>query len=119
MKSKNVVEKWFDCWESGKLDELPITEGFSHTSPFGTIEPRSKYMEIVTANTDKFLDHKFVIHDAFYAPNKAVVRYTAYQAGQALNVSEWYYFDGELIDRIIADYNIGDIDENRRIDLED
>lgn len=117
MKSKALVEAWFDCWESGKLDELPITESFSHTSPFGVIEPKSKYMEVVLANTEKFLDHKFVIHDAFYAPNKAVVRYTAYQAGQALNVSEWYYFEGGLIDKIIADYNVGDIEKDQRLEM--
>ena len=30
--------RWFAYWNTGAIDDLPITVDFRHTSPFGTIE---------------------------------------------------------------------------------
>lgn len=117
METEKIVNQWFDCWEKGALEKLPISESFSHTSPFGVIQPKSQYMQIVEANTDKFLNHRFEIHDAFYSEDKAVVRYTAYQNEEPLDVSEWYYIKNGLIESIISHYHIGDIKSESRIEM--
>ena len=41
MKMHPAVSQWFECWNSGDTDNLPITDDFKHTSPFGVIEPDS------------------------------------------------------------------------------
>ena len=38
MNSKEIIDKWFQCWNSGQYRKVPITDQFEHTSPFGTIE---------------------------------------------------------------------------------
>ncbi|WP_394751006.1 nuclear transport factor 2 family protein [Spongiimicrobium salis] len=117
MSIKVLVSTWFDKWKQGDFLGLPIAENFKHTSPFGTIEGKKAYTDIVEANKDKFLGYVFEIHDALYEPQKACVRYTARQGTDfSLDVSEWYYAKNNLIQEIVAHYHIGDIHEERKIE---
>ena len=120
MSIKALVKNWFEQWEAGSFTNLPVTETFKHTSPFGTIDGKAAYVQLVEANKDKFLGYHFVIHDELYADDKACVRYTATQGDFALDVSEWYYIKNGLIEEIIAYYHIGEIREERQLnDLEE
>ena len=112
---KKIVDNWFDTWRKGDFRALPITEDFSHTSPFGTIRGKENYLKLVEENQRKFMGYTFNIHDEIYDNNKACVRYTGAQGDFNLDVSEWYYFRGSLIKRIIAYYHIGEIREERKL----
>ena len=117
MDMKNLVEQWFDKWNKGEFYNLPIAENFKHTSPFGTIEGKKAYTELVEKNKDKFLGYVFEIHDAIYEDEKACVRYTAKQGSDfKLDVSEWYYVKNNLIEEIIGYYHIGEIQEERQLE---
>ncbi len=120
MNTEILVRKWFDCWEQGNFKALPIADDFKHTSPYGTIEGSASYLNIVKANQDKFLGHRFVIHDAVYGPDMACVRYSAIKKDFKLEVSEWHYIKNGAIHEIIAYYNIeGEISEERKLDIPD
>ncbi|MFL1012993.1 nuclear transport factor 2 family protein [Flavisericum labens] len=117
MESKIIVEQWFEKWNKGDFLNLPICESFKHTSPFGTIVGKKAYMDLVKQNQDKFLGYTFQINDAIYEFDKACVRYSAKQGENlALDVSEWYYFKDNLIEKIVSHYHIGQIREDRSID---
>ncbi|QCK16547.1 nuclear transport factor 2 family protein [Mangrovivirga cuniculi] len=117
---KELVETWFTKWEKGDYQNLPITENFKHSSPFGTIDGKKAYLNLVKENEDKFLGQTFVIHDVIYEKDKACVRYTARQGKDfSLDVSEWYYVKNNLIEKIVAYYHIGEIREERRLDKPD
>ncbi|MDX1685741.1 MAG: nuclear transport factor 2 family protein [Saprospiraceae bacterium] len=116
MTRKTLVDQWFDTWESGNFHDLPITDEFRHTSPFGTVEGKEAYTELVEANKEKFLGHKFERQDGIYEDHHACVRYTAIQGDFEIDVSEWYYFKDGLINEIIAYYHIGDIREDRQLE---
>lgn len=116
MKTQTLVKQWFDLWEAGDFRDLPISETFTHTSPYGTIEGKSAYLELVEANRDKFLGHRFEIHDLLFGDERACVRYSAIQDNFRLEVSEWHYVEGGLIEEIVAYYNIeGEISEERKL----
>ncbi len=115
MEMKALVSDWFEKWDQGDFQNLPIAEKFNHTSPFGTIEGRKSYLELVDQNRDKFLGYQFEIHDQIYLQDKACVRYTATQGDFNLDVSEWYYMQHGLIEKIIAYYHIGEIREDRKL----
>lgn len=120
MNSETLVKKWFEKWEKGDFFDLPVTENFKHTSPFGTIDGKEKYLDLVRENQDKFLGYQFKLHDGIYYEDKACVRYTAIQGDFNLDVSEWYYIKDDLIEQIMAYYHIGEIREERKLnDLED
>lgn len=106
MTTKELVRKWFDIWTKGNFEDLPLADDFKHTSPYGTIDGKSAYMDIIASNRDKFLGHRFDLHDELYEKDKACVRYTALQDNFRLEVSEWHYIKDNLISEIIAYYNI-------------
>jgi len=116
MTPKELVQQWFSKWESGDVHNLPISENFKHTSPFGTIDGKKAYLKLVEDNKDKFLGHRFTIHDAIYDSAKACVRYTGKQGENfSLDVSEWYYIKDGLIEEIISYYHIGEVRKEREL----
>ncbi len=116
MDMNKLVKQWFDKWDQGDFHHLPISDNFKHTSPFGTIEGKKAYIDLVQENKDKFLGYTFEIHDEIYESDSACVRYTARQGADfKLDVSEWYYGEDNLIRDIIAYYHIGEIREERKI----
>ncbi|NAS14073.1 nuclear transport factor 2 family protein [Poritiphilus flavus] len=116
MNSEELTKMWFDKWESGDFLNLPISNNFRHTSPYGTIEGKEAYISLVDANKDKFLGHRFEIRDAIYRSDSSCVRYTAIQGDFRLEVSEWHYCKDRMIDEIVAYYNIeGEISEERKL----
>ena len=65
-----VVKKWLSCWETGKLEDLPIQDDFCHTSPFGTIETKKHYLEIVEKNKADFLGNTLTVVAQIQQDNK-------------------------------------------------
>lgn len=115
MGTKELIEHWFATWERGDFMNLPISHSFRHTSPFGTIDGKKAYLDLVQANKDKFLGYRFEQHDALYEGDRACVRYTGKQDDFSLEVSEWYYIREGLIDAIVAYYHIGEIRDDRKL----
>ncbi|MCM8568644.1 nuclear transport factor 2 family protein [Gramella jeungdoensis] len=116
MRVKDLIKEWFSKWEEGDFLNLPVSDNFSHISPYGTITGKDKYIELVETNKDKFLGHRFELHDELYGEERACVRYTAIQDDFSLEVSEWYYVRDGLIEEIVAYYNIeGEISEDRKL----
>lgn len=112
-----LVKDWFAKWNSGNYMDLPISENFKHTSPFGTVNGKEAYLDLVKVNEDKFLGYNFEIHDMIFEKDRACVRYTGTQGDEfRLDVSEWYYPDGELIGEIVAYYHIGEIRDERQLE---
>ena len=106
MDTKQLVRTWFRKWEAGDFYHLPVADNFKHTSPYGIIEGKNDYLNLIEANRDKFLGHHFEIHDELYHEDRACVRYSAIQDD---------FRDG-LIVEVVAYYNIpGDISEERNL----
>lgn len=117
--NKQLVDDWFSKWDNGDFLNLPISEDFKHTSPFGTIEGKQAYINLVQNNKDKFLGYHFEIQDEIYGTDKACVRYIARQGDDfRLDVSEWYYFNDNRISEIIAYYHIGEIKKERQLEFQ-
>ena len=113
---EELVTQWFEKWDNGDYRNLPISKNFKHTSPFGTIDGKQTYLDLVKENENKFLGQSFDIHDAIYENDRACVRYTAKQGKDfSLDVSEWYYRKDNLIEEIVSYYHIGEIREERQL----
>lgn len=119
---KPLVAEWFGKWKAGDYRNLPISDRFTHASPFGTLEGKRAYLDLVKSNEAKFLGYRFEIHDGIYEADRACVRYTAIQGDFRLDVSEWYYPDASalnLIGAIVSHYHIGEIRSDRALDPEE
>jgi len=114
--TESLVKEWFDKWKNGDFINLPISDDFKHTSPFGTIDDKKAYIDLVKENQDMFLGYTFEIQDSIYETNEGCVRYIARQGHDfRLDVSEWYYIKDNLIYEIISYYHIGEIREERKL----
>ncbi|HSM32245.1 MAG TPA: nuclear transport factor 2 family protein [Woeseiaceae bacterium] len=105
------VARWFACWNTGPIDDLPITDDFRHTSPFGTIESRARYLEIVNRNRDQFLGNRLAVLRQIVDGNDVCVQFRQTRDDDPdfeMTVREWYVLDGDRIREIESFYNIGD-----------
>lgn len=105
-----AVSNWFDCWNSGDIDALPITDDFSHRSPFGEISPKSQYMEIVNQNRDQFLGNRLTILKSIVDGDNVCVQFRQTRDNDPdfeMTVCEWYQLQGDKIQAIESFYNIG------------
>ena len=114
MDTEKLTKKWFEIWENGDFYNLPIAESFKHTSPYGTINGKKEYLDLVESNKDKFLGHRFEVHDIIFDDAKSCIRYTAVQDDFRLEVTEWHFVKNGSIEEIIAYYNI----EEERIQID-
>ncbi|MEM9000118.1 MAG: nuclear transport factor 2 family protein [Bacteroidota bacterium] len=118
MNAKELVKTWFKKWEEGDFLNLPISESFKHTSPYGSITGKRAYIDLVKAHKPRFLGHRFKLHDELYENQKACVRYTAIKEDFILDVSEWYFIKNNQIEEIMAYYNIeGEIKEELKLTM--
>lgn len=111
---KELIEAWFKKWDSGDFLNQPITADFSHTSPFGTIEVKKN----IWPWSGPLKINSWVIFSRYmtlFSENNACVRYSAIQGVFTLDVSEWYYLNNGLIERIVAYYHIGEIRGDRQL----
>lgn len=115
MEIEALVKKWFECWRNGNYMDLPVAESFQHSSPFGTIDGKNAYFDLVRANPDKFLGTTITLLDELYRQNTACVRYLLQQEDLEMEVSEWIYAKGDKIEQIHAYYHIGEIREDRKL----
>lgn len=105
MNTKQLVLRWFDNWESGNFTQLPLSENFAHHSPYGVIQTKQAYLELVAKHTDKFLGHTFLIHDIIVENDKACVRYTTSKNDHQMEITEWFYCNHQLIELIVSYYD--------------
>jgi limonene-1,2-epoxide hydrolase len=104
---RSLVARWFEAWETGDYRAIPVTDDFTHTSPFGTVDGKAAYLSLVESNEDQFLGFTFDVHDEVHADGAACVRYTARKGDFSLEASEWFFGTVAGIDRIVSYYNLG------------
>ena len=110
-KLPTPVARWFACWNAGAIDDLPITDDFCHTSPFGTIKTKARYLEIVNKNRDAFLGNRLTVLKQIVDAENVCVQFRQTRDDDPdfeMNVCEWYILDGDRITEIESFYNIGD-----------
>ncbi len=117
MEIKKVVTDWFKKWDEGDIENLPISEDFSHSSPYGTIMGKEAYLDLVRPNKSKFLGNVITLQDELYNGDRAAVRYHLENKNEGFSmvVSEWIYAESGLIKTIHAYYQVGEIPEARKL----
>jgi hypothetical protein len=43
-EAERLARAWIDGWNAGKPDKIPLAHNFAHTSPFGVVSGREKYL---------------------------------------------------------------------------
>lgn len=105
MELLDLVHLWFERWESGDFEHIPVEEGFRHTSPYGIVAGKTAYLSMIQESRDSFLGFEFEIHDELYGSETACVRYTGRKGDYALEATEWFFKGTDLIEAIVSYYD--------------
>ncbi|MGA7303265.1 MAG: nuclear transport factor 2 family protein [Rhodothermales bacterium] len=46
-EAERLARAWIEGWIAGTPDDIPLAEDFTHSSPFGVVKGREKYLEWV------------------------------------------------------------------------
>lgn len=106
MDCRSLIRSWFEKWESGDFETLPLSDDFQHTSPYGLVDGKADYLSLIKGNRAAFLGKTFKINEEVFDGNRAVVRYTMATATGTMEISEWFHCENDLIKAVISYYNI-------------
>ncbi len=101
-----LASAWYQSWLDRDMDRLReiLAEGFVHTSPFGTLEGREHYLEVVEPmSRDSVVDLE--IHEMLEGPGVVVVRFTNHTPKGDMPTCEWIRCDGGRIVAIESYYD--------------
>lgn len=92
-----MTRQWILVWNDGDPATLPLAEDFQHTSPYGRLEGRAHYLEVVVPMARENVA-KLTIEDVLVSGNQSVVRYrVANPSGETMPACDWLTFkDGKL-----------------------
>jgi hypothetical protein len=102
--SRQLVDSWFGAFQERDISMLQLADDFVHSSPFGEIEGREAYLELVAGNPEAFFGPELEVLDVIEDRDKYAVRYLVngnpacdciYTKGDKITKIHSYYHHGE------------------------
>lgn len=92
----NLATIWIERWNEGAPDSIPLAEDFAHTSPFGRVEGREKYLEWVKPLAAKNVTELRILR-TLSSGNEAVIHFEMETPNGPVQVCDWVVVaDGEI-----------------------
>lgn len=107
--AKALARQWIECWNNGKPDALPLSNDFTHTSPFGRVSGRETYLEWVKPLAAKNVA-ELTINRVMSAGNDAVVHFTMQTPTGPVECCDWVVAENGEITEIHSFYDASGLD---------
>ncbi len=75
MDNRQIAESWLQAFRQRDLSGLALAEDFVHTSPYGEIQGRQAYLDLVRQYEEAFFRSTLQVQDLFGSGEKYAVRY--------------------------------------------
>lgn len=106
--AKDLAHQWIDGWIKGDPDSIPLAENFIHTSPFGRLEGRDHYLEIVKPMAaENVADLKII--KVLGEGNEAVIWFNMHHPNGIIPSCDWIRTEGGKIVEIQSFYDATDL----------
>ncbi len=93
---QRLARVWIETWQTGDPLTLPLTEDFTHESPFGVITRREKYLETVIPMAKKNVA-RLRVEDAIGEGDRACVLFTMETPSGPVACCDWLTLrDGKI-----------------------
>jgi ketosteroid isomerase-like protein len=102
--SRELVDSWFDAFRERDLSKLHLAQDFVHTSPFGEIQGRDAYLDLVRDNLEAFFSPTLEIIDVLESGDRFAVRYLV----NGNPACDCIYVEDGQISRIYSYYHYGE-----------
>ena len=103
-KSTQLARAWIEGWNAGKPDDIPLAENFTHSSPFGNVTGRQKYLEWVKPLAAKNVASLKIIR-IIGGEDEAAIWFEMQTSGGVIRVVDWVKTEGNEISFITSFYD--------------
>jgi len=102
--NENLAQAWFDAFGRKDLSELALAEDLVHSSPYGDIESRQAYLDLVDQNPAAFFSPEITILDVIAGADAYAVRYLV----NGNPACDCIYVRDDQIAKIHSHYHVGE-----------
>ncbi len=99
-----IARAWIEVWGRDDPATLPLAQGFVHVSPFGRIEGRDRYLEIVGPLAEQNVA-SLVVTDVISQGDRACVAFTMDTPNGAVECCDWVTVAGGQIVSVRSYYD--------------
>lgn len=95
-QARTLARAWIEVWGRGEPSTLPLADDFVHESPFGRLEGREKYLEVVEPLAKKNVA-SLRVRDVIAEGDRACIAYTMDTPNGPVACCDWVTVaDGEI-----------------------
>jgi|GEM_PF-1793971 len=99
-----LSRQWITIWNDGDPADLPLADDFQHTSPYGHIEGRDRYLEVVGPMAKENVS-RLTIEDVLVSGHQSVIRYqNRLASGKTMYACDWLTFKNGKLARVRSYY---------------
>ena len=106
--AETLARTWIERWSEGAPDLIPLAEGFTHTSPYGRVSGREKYLEWVKPMAARNVT-KLTIRRTLAQGNQAAIHFEMQTPTGPIEVCDWVVVDDGQIAEIHSFYDATDL----------
>lgn len=103
-----LARAWIERWNEGEPDLIPLAEDFKHTSPFGCVEGRRKYLDWVKPLAAENVSELRILR-TLADGNEATIHFEMQTAKGPVQVCDWVVVDDGRITEIHSFYDASDL----------
>lgn len=102
--NRKLVDGWFNAFRDKDISKLELTEDFTHTSPYGVINGRQAYLDLVKGNAEAFFSPVLEVLDVIGDGDKFAARYLVNNNPAC----DCFYIRNGQIAEIFSYYHVGE-----------
>lgn len=107
-RAERLAHAWIEGWNEGRPDEIPLAPDFTHSSPFGTVEGRERYLEWVKPLAAENVTSLRVVR-TIGGESEAAIWFEMMTPMGAVQCCDWVRIEGEEIVAITSFYDATDL----------
>ena len=97
MTAADLARAWIDGWNAGTPDDIPLADDFTHSSPYGTVSGRQKYLEWVKPLAAQNVAELRVV-SVLGGGDEAAIWFEMDSGGQVVKTVDWVRVrDGQIV----------------------
>lgn len=108
--ARRLALTWIEKWNEGDPESIPLAETFVHTSPFGRVEGRERYLSWVKPLAEKNVTTLRVLR-TLGGPDQAVIHFEMETPNGIVPVCDWVTVSGNEITEIHSFYDATELRE--------
>lgn len=111
-RSADLARGWIEAWQRMDLAWLKahLSADFVHVSPFGRLEGRQHYLEIVEPMARKSVV-ELLIKGVIATGDQAAIRFENRTANGAVETCDWVRVEGDQISKVTSFYDSAKVRE--------